>query len=807
MTEEEERAKEKRLISYRNPKTAFVMRTSKILLTLFFCFLFNVWGNSQNILSQDQQILVWHYLVDSTNKMEPKDVMHLQSHFVPLPEGGIKPSSYHTYWLFLPANSKMQQADTTYLTLGNFDQMWLYYLSGGEISEMQTNGVLVAPEDRILSGPPYGFLFDWKTERVLIRVKHHFFNEGGPILPKFVDSKQFFGLQLQQELARKNNILFLGLLLGILIPFFINALTLFILRRRPYYLYWALYVLSNLLLALFLFEKYSHLDLLFSYSPDLLIHFERIMSIPQLVFLLLVLHTFLELPQKYTWFKKAITLMIGYAILANGLDFILHYFLEQSNLLYSILDWAVLPILIFFLGLAVILYKLRRLETNILLIGLVFFISGMVLSIFELKQISLFPNALLLENDMIPAFIGYIAEVVCFSLAIIFKNRRIELQKLETEIKLKNEQKLQEAKNGFYQKITHEFRTPITNILGMTKLIEKYPSKELATKLERIKQNSQSLLTLINRLLSSAKREAGHLKLSRQEAHNGNHPQVKPALILNWERAITDRVRPNLNAPSSSHPPTVLIVEDNEDVVFYLKGLFSATYHILSADDGEEGLKLALEHLPNIILSDIMMPKLDGLQMCQALKQDIKTSHIPIILITAKASIEEKNIGLAAGADAYLIKPFQKEELYSLIATLLQRQPQMISHFQNQGLIPSYWKEKNTQEKFFYEQLVQLIEENLSSPDLNVEFLCKKLLMSRTQLFRKVKAITGLSINKFVLQIRLRKAKHLIENTGETIQSIGQQVGLKDASYFSQVFQKEFGQKPSEVRKSASKSS
>lgn len=782
------------------------MRTSKISLILSFCFLFNVWGNSQDTLLQDHQALIWHYLIDSTNKMEPKEVMEIQPQFIPLPEEGIKPSSYLTYWLYISDNNSVYQPDSTYLTLGVYDQMWLYYVSGRGISDGQPNGALVAPKDRALSGPPYGFLVDLNAGTVLVKIKHHFFNEQSPILPKVVDSEQFFGSQLQQELARKNNILFLGLLLGILIPFFINALTLFILKKRPYYLYWALYVLSNLLLALFLFEKYSHIDVLFSYSPDILIHFERIMSIPQLVFLLLILYSFLDLPQKYAWFKKVIRVLTAYAILANGLDFILHSFLEQSNWLYSILDLAVLPILVFFLGLAVILFKLKRLETNLLLIGLTFFIIGIMTSVLELKQISLFPNSLLLENDMIPAFIGYILEVVCFSLAIIFKDRKAEIQKLEAEIQLKDKQELQETKNRLYQNVTDEFRTPIANILGMAKLIEKYPNKELATKLERIKQNGQKLLTLVNHLLSAAKKDAENLSLSLQEGHAVDNPtQTQPAFTLNGKTTVEQEDRLNQNISDSSNIPTLLIVEDNEDVVFFLKGLFSTTYHILSAIDGEEGLKLALEHIPDIILSDIMMPKLDGLKMCQTLKQDSKTSHIPIILITAKASTREKDIGLVAGADAYLIKPFQEEQLDSLISTLLQRQQHMVSYFQNHGLVPSYWKEKNNQEAAFYQQLTQLIDENVSSLALNVEFLCKKLLMSRTQLFRKVKATTGLSINKVILQIRLQKAKNLIENTKDTIQSISQQVGLKDPSYFSQVFQKEFGKKPSEVRKSASK--
>lgn len=777
------------------------MRTSKILLILFFCFLFNISGNSQNSMLQDHQALVWYYLIDSTNNMKPKDVMQMQSQFIQLPEAGIKPSSYHTYWLYLPATNNIQREDSTYLTLGNYDQMWLYYVSKREISEGQTTGALVAPEDRALSGPPYGFLFDWNAEGVLVKIKHHFFNEQNPILPKVLASEQFFGLQLQQELARKNNILFLGLLLGILIPFFINALILFLLKRKPYYLYWAMYVLSNLLLALFLFEKYSHIDLLFSYSSDILIHFERIMSIPQLVFLLLVLYTFLELPQKYSWFKKAIKFMVGYAILTNGLDFILHSFLEQSNWLYSILDLAVLPILIFFLGLVVILFKLRRLETNILLIGITFFIIGIVLSVLELKQISLFPNSLLLENDMIPAFVGYILEVVCFSLAIVVKDRKTEIQKLKTEIQLKTKHDLQKTKNRFYQDVTHEFRTPITNILGMARLVEKYPKKELATKLKRIEQNGQNLLTLVTQLLDFAKNDASHLKLGLVEASFG---QAK-TFTSNGGKTMEEDAKLNQDIPGSSNTATVLIVEDNEDVVFYLKGLFSTTYHILSAPNGKEGLQLAQEHIPDIILSDIMMPKLDGLAMCQKLKQDIKTSHIPIILITAKASAKEKKIGLAAGADGYLIKPFQEEELNSLISTLLQRQQQMTNYFQNHGLMPSYWKEKNNQETTFYQLLAQLIDENVSSPALNVEFLCKKLLMSRTQLFRKVKATTGLSINKVILQVRLQKAKSLIENTKDTIQSISQQVGVKDPSYFSQAFQKEFGRKPSEMRKSATK--
>lgn len=926
------------------------MHLAKTLLFLLFSVFVIHSIEAQEISSSTDQVQEWQYFVDSTNKMTAGEVLQRTNEFTVLPIENIIPNSSFTYWLYF-TNSGIPNKKDTYLTFGNFDQMWLYSIEDQKVKEVQANGRLITPIERTIKGIPYGFKFDSKANGTLLKVKNHFFHESQTISPRFVGSGNFIKRQLEQQKNRKNNVLFLGILLGILFPFLISALTLYLLRRSKYYLYWSLYVFSTMVITLYFFEKYSHLDVFFSYYPAISIQFERLLSIPQFVFFLLVLYAFLDLPPKLAWFRKVLQVYIGYTILINSLDFSVLLLWGQTNWMLSILNIAVAPVFIFSPILIVVLLLLRRRETNLVLLGFVFFITGVVVSILELQHITVFPDVLLLENYMIPLCIGSILDVACFSLAITFKDRKSEKLQVKSLAELQSTQQLQETKNKLYENITHEFRTPLGNILNMAHLIEKRPTDNLEDKLYRIKQNGQSLLELVNQMLDLARLDAGDIQLNLKKGNligmlkylveafqykarqghlvlhfesdmkelwmdfdptrlqqiisnllsnaikftskdgqitcavevlNSNCVSIKvsdtgigipksdiPHLfdrffqvelhlerrhegtglglsivkelvelmrgkiqvdsaegmgtsfriqlpIVNWteipgidefdavvpaERFLNGSTSSSNSLAPSEEAATMLIVEDNKDVVFYLKVLYGSSYTILSASNGELGLKMAIEHVPDIILSDIMMPKLNGLTMCQTLKQDIRTSHIPIILLSAKSSPEEITKGIAIGADAYLTKPFSEEELTLRITNALGTRKQLAKYFQSQDLLPPFWKGKMDKDIYFYGQLAKLIEDNLGSSSLDIEFLCKQQYLSRTQLYRKVRAITDESVARLIRCIRLKKAKYLLKNTPDTVQYICDQIGIKDTSHFAQIFHKEYGLMPSEYRK------
>ncbi len=249
--------------------------------------------------------------------------------------------------------------------------------------------------------------------------------------------------------------------------------------------------------------------------------------------------------------------------------------------------------------------------------------------------------------------------------------------------------------------------------------------------------------------------------------------------------------------------PQLLIIEDNADVVIYLKSCLSDLYNIEVAYNGKIGIEKALETIPDLIISDVMMPEKDGFEVCDVLKNDERTSHIPLILLTAKADSSSKITGLKRGADAYLSKPFDKEELLVRLELLAERQKKMATYFSKNNyakeVLPAEVdiQEAIQVEDIFIKKVKNIIEENYSDENFALPQLCQKIRMSRSQLFRKMKALIGTSPSEFIRKYRLEKAKHLLETTEMNVSEVSWKVGFKDLSHFSKSFHAEFGYLPS----------
>ena len=537
------------------------------------------------------------------------------------------------------------------------------------------------------------------------------------------------------------------------------------------------------------------------------------------------------------------------------------------------------------------------------------------------------------------AKVGYLL-LLLLIIFLILRNQRNRWQ-LRTNLAVQKQQALRlkeisDFKNTFFTNITHEIRTPLSIILGMTQNLTSKSKATLLQTEDMVQKNGTVLLRLVNQMLDLAKVESGTIKIYPKQADivqfassqleifkmeaakkrinvafQSNPPEIMmdfdPDLISKilqnlvgnaikfsnpgdsvdismeinqehlelsvadsgmgikemdqehvfdrfyqgsqntseqtgtgiglaltkelvsfvggeivvdsvWQHGSTFMVRLPITqvAPFSpqSTPSTsdgeqayqlaegtqILIVEDNPDLVFYIRSCLAPEYQILEASNGRMGEEMAIEHVPDLIISDIMMPIQDGLAMCKTLKSDERTSHIPIILLTAKSSIEDRIAGLEQGADAYLAKPFSERELQVRIEKLLALREALRQKFASQLWQLKSKQTLSSQEEIFLEKVRELIEVNLTNDDLGPEFLRKKLFLSRTQLHRKLKAIIGQSTTQVINLVRIEKAKTLLTNSEMTIDQVAFECGYSSTSYFRRMFSKLVQTSPSEYR-------
>ena len=244
--------------------------------------------------------------------------------------------------------------------------------------------------------------------------------------------------------------------------------------------------------------------------------------------------------------------------------------------------------------------------------------------------------------------------------------------------------------------------------------------------------------------------------------------------------------------------PRILLVDDNNELRDFLKGALNAQYEILEATDGNSGLKTLGQEYVDLIISDIMMPGMNGIDFCKAVKNDFETSHIPFILLTAKDALESKIEGAESGADIYLSKPVSINLLLLNIRNIFEQQQKQKDRYLNDYYAEAKGLVNSSKDKEFMDRLIQIIESQLVNPELDVEFLCNEIYMSKTKLYQKIKSITGQSIAEFVRTFRLKKAIQIMTHEDVLLTEVTYRVGFLDASYFSRVFKKEYGKTPTQ---------
>ena len=242
---------------------------------------------------------------------------------------------------------------------------------------------------------------------------------------------------------------------------------------------------------------------------------------------------------------------------------------------------------------------------------------------------------------------------------------------------------------------------------------------------------------------------------------------------------------------------TIVLIEDNPDLNLFLKQKLEKTYHFVTTETAEQGQELILENIPDVIISDVMLPNMDGFTLTQKVKNDFRTSHIPVIQLTAKGQIENQIEGTKAGADAYMTKPFNQQLLEERIKGMIENRDRMRRRFA--GEITNTNQVPKNERKFLVE-FETLIEKNMKDSTLSVEKLSHELGMSRVQLFRKISALTGKNVLDYVTEFKLQKAKALLKESDKTIAEIAYELGFNTPSYFTTFFKQKTNQTPRDWR-------
>jgi signal transduction histidine kinase/CheY-like chemotaxis protein/AraC-like DNA-binding protein len=264
------------------------------------------------------------------------------------------------------------------------------------------------------------------------------------------------------------------------------------------------------------------------------------------------------------------------------------------------------------------------------------------------------------------------------------------------------------------------------------------------------------------------------------------------------ETIPTDETSPATKTKKTSKNYKILIVEDDHDVRNYLKSELGEFYDLYEANDGIEAWPIIKDKMPDLVISDVMMPRMDGIQLCKKIKTEVNTSHIPVILLTARTSIENRIEGLETGADSYIPKPFHPQHLKIRVEKLIELRQNLINKFSKSISFEASEVTLTSADEKFLQKAINLVKENIANPDLNIEDMSAELGMSRVHLYRKLKALTNQTPVEFVRTIRLKQAAYYLAQNKLNVSEIAYSVGFSSHQYFSNCFQNFFKMSPKE---------
>lgn len=379
--------------------------------------------------------------------------------------------------------------------------------------------------------------------------------------------------------------------------------------------------------------------------------------------------------------------------------------------------------------------------------------------------------------------------VVVLLLIMIFYRRKVRREKEKL-----NEQRKQMAddKIAFFTNVSHQLRTPLTLVSGpLNRLMQadNY-TEEQQMLLQVVLRNVGQLETLTADVLNFKEQVDAMNQASADEACEKELSQ----------HVLRDSRHQMLLQQDVEELSTILIVDDNEDIRSYLRVLLAGQYYVIEASDGQNGLRLAKESVPDLIVSDVMMPVMDGLTFCSKIKEDEVTSHIPVILLTARSEESQRIEGYEHGADAYITKPFSDHLLLVRISNLLQARRQRKNDEAKQMLSAEDIQTDEPGERMFLERFKKAAKSHIGDANLRMDDLGSELSLSKVQMYRKVKALTGKTPAEVLREMRMQKAYSLLKQTDKTISEVAAEVGFAIPGYFSACFKKQFGINPTELR-------
>lgn len=351
---------------------------------------------------------------------------------------------------------------------------------------------------------------------------------------------------------------------------------------------------------------------------------------------------------------------------------------------------------------------------------------------------------------------------------------------------------MNDEQTRFFTNASHQLRTPLALIAG--------PVDSLA----RGEGDATLLIGIVKRNVEQLQRLIGDILVFRRENKStvdDTTAATKEQLAESNQAVQAGRYDALMNG-NSDELATVLIVDDNADIRAYLRTLLLDRYYVIEATDGQSGLKLAVESVPDIVVSDVMMPVMDGLTFCSRLKTGEATSHIPVILLTARSTEQQHIEGLETGADVYMTKPFSAELLLANIASLLrnrQKLRRLYASNKEEDRVAAN-DQMTTTDRTFLDTFMAALEKHMSNTRLKIEDIGDEVGLSRVQIYRKVKALTGKSPVEILREVRLKKAYSLLVHTDKTVAEVAGEVGFATPGYFSSCFKKQYDKYPTDVR-------
>ncbi|WP_168797588.1 ATP-binding protein [Neolewinella litorea] len=872
-------------------------------------------------------------LPDSAGRLSIEDVTDTstQQAFQPYREYAGTLNSHQWYWGRVRAVNRLPD--------GKRSTEWVLYLSGNwtrlEVFtrdrqgnwHTEPNGTFLPPGEKPfvpttrgnlvkLSLPPgevQTIYFRGMAERVSLPPSFH----------AYLQTTDVFYNKLLK--AKVSNAVFIGFL-GMMLLY--NLMVYFLGRARSFIYY------SGYLLMMIVYACYSGSDLsdwfgdrLFPGQPEYYSFFKLSIFIGLMCYLSFI-RSFADLKQLLPRWDRYFKILVwlGFPLMAAFVAVTI-----LSNFSHAVEDWTTVTYIILVVGSCTLLlyplYRTRDKKGAFVFAGVAVISLGCLLSL--LTRVAFPPFTLVYLKA------GVVVEVLIFSLGLAYRQRKQIQAREQADYALRESRLLQEKqrmeadrlqeltefKTQFYTNITHEFRTPLTVIMGMSERIQGHAEEK-----QLIERNGKNLLGLVNQLLDLSKLESGSIAITwihddivgylryltesfysaaeqqrirfmfyaeereirmdfdeskvlrivnnlianalrftpsggkiivhaskitqdgqpflrlvvkdsgvgispEHAAHvferfyqvDQNHEAGGTGIGLALTRELVDLMGGTISVSSevgvgtdfevllpiradhrvpeaevtprrpSEDRPELLVIEDNPDIITYLRALLGDRYSIHTALDGASGIEKALELVPDIIISDVMMPEKDGFAVCETLKADERTSHVPIILLTAKTTHEARIEGLKYGADAYLTKPFNKDELIIRLEKLIEVRQQLQQRYGQQDAPPAGTEAEDT----FIQKLHGLIHDHLDDTTFGVAELAAAAGLSSMQLYRKIKAITGKTPSRFVRSYRLREGMRLLREGHYTVSEVAYAVGFSDPSYFSRTFQEEFHNNPS----------